>query len=298
MSTGENNKDGEMYGLDDAESPPDDESSASPPEDAADSERVPDPVPLEHESTVDDLGETDDDRHDDGDDPASAPTGVKALDICPNCGSPMRESKTLVCLRCGFDLKTMQVIKTVTGEVTAEEIEEEEDDEDAPKQPVSTPGLGNYLLPGIMGGFSAIVMTIGYFSGAGALFPDLETTEGLKFGAMFNKWGGAFLAMVVATVGCGLAGLAVMARLDERKVGNWGLAAARMAAIAATMLLAKYIDFGARFLEIMAEWILHAGIFVGLSMYFFRLSPRNAGIVAMTALLVAGAIALVVGIIT
>ena len=48
---------------------------------------------------------------------------VKSLDICPNCGKAMGKARNLICLKCGFDLKTMKVIETKTGDTTLEEIE-------------------------------------------------------------------------------------------------------------------------------------------------------------------------------
>ena len=45
-----------------------------------------------------------------GDDDSDRPSSPKELDVCPNCGASMRGAETLVCLRCGFDLKTMRVI--------------------------------------------------------------------------------------------------------------------------------------------------------------------------------------------
>ena len=51
----------------------------------------------------------------------AAATGpyVKTLDVCPNCGANLPSSDSLVCLRCGFNLKTLQVMATETGEAAA-----------------------------------------------------------------------------------------------------------------------------------------------------------------------------------
>ncbi|MCZ6445243.1 MAG: hypothetical protein O6758_03555, partial [Planctomycetota bacterium] len=59
-------------------------------------------------------------------------SSVKALDTCPNCGASMAATDTLLCLRCGFDLKTLKVIKTVTGEAAKVEQLEQEDEEAPP----------------------------------------------------------------------------------------------------------------------------------------------------------------------
>jgi len=69
------------------------------------------------------------------------PPAVAALDVCPNCASPLGGVDIIVCMRCGFDMKSLKVIKTDT-KATAKPIEEEE-------QPIlSEPGTGDYWLHG------------------------------------------------------------------------------------------------------------------------------------------------------
>ena len=84
-----------------------------------------------------------------------------------------------------------------------------------------------------------------------------------------------------------LGGVFVVSRLNETAFGDWRLGALRIVAVVATMLLAKFVDLGGKFVEIGAEWILHAGIFVGLSMFFFRLTPRDGATAGLTGLLLA-----------
>jgi hypothetical protein len=69
---------------------------------------------------------------------------VRALDVCPNCGSPLGGVDVVVCLRCGFDLKSLKVIETETGGTAAPEAEKQED------RVLSEPGTGDYWLPWAM----------------------------------------------------------------------------------------------------------------------------------------------------
>lgn len=218
---------------------------------------------------------------------AKAKSHVKGLDVCPNCGSTMRESDTLVCMRCGFDLKTLQVLKTTTGEVTIEELDEE--DEDVVRHPLCLPGRGDLRLPLIVLAASAILITIGYLIGADGLF-SLATDEGVSINPdaaqRFAAWG-FYLALLLLGTGCGLVGLFTVSKLNEVPFGDVKLASARMAAITATMWLMKFLSLGSGFIENLTEWILQGGIFVGLSMLLFKLIPRDAAIAGLASLIVA-----------
>ena len=218
---------------------------------------------------------------------AKAKSHVKGLDVCPNCGSTMRESDTLVCMRCGFDLKTLQVLKTTTGEVTEEELDEE--NEDVIREPLCLPGRGDLKIPLIVLAASAILITIGYLFGADGLF-SLATDEGVSItpdaGERFAAWG-FYLALLVLGTGCGLVGLFTVSKLNEVPFGDVKLASARIAAITAVMWLVKYLSLGNGFIEDAAEWVLQAGIFVGLFMLLFKLIPRDAAIAGLASLIVA-----------
>ena len=212
-------------------------------------------------------------------------SSVKALDVCPNCGATMREGNLLVCLRCGFDLKTLRVLETQTGE----EIQEEDEEEEEPPEPLCRPGRGDFLVPGIVAGVSVLLISIGYLVGAEGLY-DLQSDTGVAIAPVaaerFGRWG-VYLATLVLGSLCGLGGVFVVSRLNETVFGDWRLGSLRIVAVFATLWLAKFLDLGDGFVELSAEWILHAGIFVGLSMFFFRLTPRDAATAGLTALLLA-----------
>ncbi len=210
-------------------------------------------------------------------------SSVKALDVCPNCGATMRQGNLLVCLRCGFDLKTLRVLETQTGE----EIQEE--DEEEPPEPLCQPGRGDFWVPGIVAGISVLLISIGYLAGADGLF-NLKSDDGFPIDPAavqrFGQWG-VYLATLVLGSLCGLAGVFVVSRLNETTFGDWRLGSLRIVAVFATLWLSKFLDLGDGFVELSAEWILHAGIFVGLSMFFFRLTPRDGATAGLSALLLA-----------
>ena len=87
--------------------------------------------------------------------------------------------------------------------------------------------------------------------------------------------------------GCGLVGLFTVSKLNEVPFGDVKLASARIAAITAVMWLVKYLSLGNGFIEDAAEWVLQAGIFVGLFMLLFKLIPRDAAIAGLASLIVA-----------
>ena len=125
--------------------------------------------------------------------------------------------------------------------------------------------------------------------GAEGLF-DITTKEGMNLtpnaAQRFAAWG-FYLALLVLGTGCGLVGLFTVSKLNEVPFGDVKLAAARMAAITATMWLMKFLSLGSGFIENITEWILQGGIFVGLSMLLFKLIPRDAAIAGLASLIVA-----------
>lgn len=198
---------------------------------------------------------------------------VKSLDICPNCGKAMGKTRNLICLKCGFDLKTMKVIETKTGETTIEEVEAENE---KPK-PVSRRGRGDLWLPGGLAGLSMVFILIGYAVGAAGLFPG-ESVGGIQ--GFFVEMG-----LMVIWTACGLGGVYSLARLQERPMGHWRLAVTRVAGIVCTMRLATFLNV-TKILEMPLEAILQIAIATVTSIFFFRLKPRDAGMLIVIAIVI------------
>lgn len=200
-------------------------------------------------------------------------SSVKALDVCPNCGASMRHTDTLVCIRCGFDLKNLRVIETITGEAT-----DAEPDEEPPKQraPISAGGRDELGLPAGLAGLGLLLLGIGYLAGAAGLFPAPEEADG-TITAAARLWGlFRFVLLAAMLTACGLGGLYVVARLLETTVGDLKLAAVRMAATVTTARLFTFLSFDAHAtVEWIVEMVGQAVIFLGLSMVLFRLNRRD-----------------------
>lgn len=204
---------------------------------------------------------------------------VTDLDVCPSCGAPMRGPDTLVCTRCGFNLKTMKLVRTMTGvtEVSAATAAPGfgsagiDDEEQLPV--ISRPGRGDQWLPLGIAGLCGLILLIGYLAGVPGLFPgrsDADITFGLRVENLFR-----FIVMTGMWAGCGMAGLFVVAHLLGMKVGDWPLAAMRMLAIAAVMQLIRLIGFSMVWLEHAVEIILQLGALAGLSLALFHLKPKE-----------------------
>ena len=191
----------------------------------------------------------------------------------------MRGADTLVCLRCGFDLKTMRIIKTATGETAAPAEHDEE-----LSRPLVEPGMGDLWLPGGLAGICGLFLLIGYLAGARGLFPQIEAAiaagqqSEIKIGDRFN----GILQLIVLLgmwTACGLAGLIFLANmLGKRTVkdlSDFKLAAVRMLGIVTAAHFVAFINFSSAPVEFVVEAILHLAIFAGLSMLLFRLKPRD-----------------------
>jgi hypothetical protein len=216
------------------------------------------------------------------------------LDVCPNCGAPMPEAKQLVCLRCGFDLKTLKVVKTKTG---VEEVEPGA----TPGEPgsvadFSAKGRGGLHLPLALGATAGLVLVIGYLMGVEGLFPEVRAgaqaaagadgAERAAAGAMSISLGERMLGLLrlvlrsVFWTGAGVAASFVTAHVVGKRLGDLKLAAARLLGIVVFAQLASFLSFSARWIEWMIETAIEVGLFVGLAMFMFALVARDAATLA------------------
>ncbi len=197
------------------------------------------------------------------------PSHIKGLDICPNCGSPLGGVDAVVCLRCGYDMKTLKVIKVETGKTTTPE-----EDEPEPAEPLCAPGVGGVVVPAAMAGVSLLLLALGYLFGARGLFGG-AADEAIGFGTRI----GGLLGMLVRTGGlavAGLGGLSVLTHMVDRPFGDIRLAAIRMLGIFAALGLLTFFNIESSNMEGALEVIFCAVIFVGLVSVFFRLTMRDA----------------------
>jgi hypothetical protein len=194
------------------------------------------------------------------------PAAVKALDVCPNCGSPLGGVDVVVCLRCGFDMKSLKVIATDTKGTVAAEPDEEE------RPVLSELGTGDYWLPWAMTGAGLGLLVIGYLWGAGGLFGG---EEAVGFGAKAV----GLLKMLIRTAvlaASGFGGLYVLTHMLNARLGDARLAAVRMLGITSAIGLLAFFDLESGAAEWTVETVTQALGYLGLSMLLFRLSARDA----------------------
>lgn len=196
---------------------------------------------------------------------APEPPAIAALDVCPACGAALGDIDKLVCIRCGFDLKTNQPLKTkvASDEVTVIV--------DVMPNAIAPPGLGGAWLPIAIAAASALVLTIACFWGAPGLVRGENITILTKLTAWFR-----LLASTALLAGCGVAALAVLARISGRPLGPWRLAGWRMLALVAVTALILMLNITFWPGELTVESALRAAAFVCLAMLAFNLDLREA----------------------
>lgn len=208
---------------------------------------------------------------------------VRTLDVCPNCGKAMGKTKNLVCFRCGYDIKTMKIIKTKTGTVTKEQLKKERG---IPSR-LSKKGRGDFWLPAAMGGPSLLFLLIGFAVGAGGLFQQefvrgvpipIENVE--RMAGLFEEFG-----LILFWIACGMGGLYSLARLLERPLGKRALAVARIAGLVCTMRLATFVNLEIPATEWSIELFLQFCVSLPAVRYFFRLNLRDATTLIFIAML-------------
>jgi len=204
----------------------------------------------------------------------SIPADIHELDICPNCGASMHGSDELVCLRCGFDLKTNKVIETRHG---SESVDEDDDSEGEPA-PLSTPGRGELWLPGAVAGVSIVILVIAYAGGVPGFFAGAETPN---FG---HRLVGIIQLLVRLMVwgGCTLGALWMTARIiNQQPLGEIRTAALRVLASVAVIQLVRFTGLESDAWETGIELVLQAGLLPLMLLAFFGIGLRDAAVAAV-----------------
>jgi len=212
---------------------------------------------------------------------------VEDVENCPNCGAPMPESEALVCLRCGYDLKKLQVTRTA---VLQEEVDEDEPNDDA-SSPLVRPGLGNHALGMAMAAGAGLILLIGHLAGVTGLFADAVLVQNAE-GEMVVPWlrrllgSGQLFVLLAVLCSCGVAGLYMLSQVMHRPLGDLSLAATRMLGIVAVMRLVTFFNIaGPQWVEWLAEALAQGAVFVGLSMLIFALKLRDTLILGLSSLI-------------
>lgn len=202
----------------------------------------------------------------------------KPPEKCPNCGAIMPDRYALVCLRCGYDQKTLRVQQTRIAK-HPEEVEEEDEDESASAgPPIVQPGRGDLWLPLTLAGISIFALLVGHLTGTSAFFSRamIEATgaDGIDFVDRLEQFASAVVLIALWT-GCGLAGLFLLAQTVQRVFGDLTLAAARMLGVIAVIRLATFIDLPSGVAEWIVECLVQGAAFLAVSILLFALKPRD-----------------------
>lgn len=217
-------------------------------------------------------------------DPLEHPPHVQDLDVCPNCGASLAGESTVVCLRCGFDLRTLRAIETEAVSGSADDVAVDSADEpDEPDEPVAPTGRLRVSLSWVIAGLAGALLIAGLLAGVQALFPDVAPVavgEGEQARSVIPwsaRWIGAlqFIATTVVWFGCAIAALVLFARLAERPIGTLIAAAAHTLAIVTAMQLSRFWDVPVRSLEWTTETATAVLVFLGLSLALLNVSRRD-----------------------
>ncbi len=209
------------------------------------------------------------------------PLPIETLDVCPNCGESMRDTDTLVCIKCGFDLKTLKVMETETGEtmVTPEETGASATSGD----PLARPWAVDPWAPLALAGLAVAILAVGYLTAQAGLFDEAQITAGTD-GVAEVAWKHRFvgLAQFPLLIGiwvlCGFGAFFTGGWMFARPRGDIAIAAARLLAIAATARLTSFISLPYPQLERLVEAGASAAVVFLLIMVAFRLKPRDSGV--------------------
>ncbi len=212
--------------------------------------------------------------------PDPAASGVHALDVCPNCGSPMRGGDTIVCLECGYDLKTMTVVETVSAGPGSDDADADGEDEADPL----AAAVGPSWLAVALAGAAGAVLVAGCLAGTPGLYRLAEAAaEGdapLVIGGPQRIEGlGRLVVSIALWSACGVGGLRTAAWILERPLGDLRRAAASMLAVVSIARLVSFLDLPGPSVELLVEGLGEALVFLGASILLFRLPPRTAAIV-------------------
>ncbi len=208
----------------------------------------------------------------------------------------MPKRDQLVCLECGFDLKTLKIIDIETG---VEEI----DTEDQREKCLSRSGVGDQWLPGGIAAVGAGALMFGYAAGAGGLYsPIAGAGDGAASTIAASMRLSELVRLLVSTLlwtGCGVVGIFFTAHILKQRVGDLRLAVIRLMALVLAAKLMQFIDFPRhQILEHGLEIVLEFAVFIALGMGLFRLALRDAAtmaaVTAISFLLLLGASHLVV----
>jgi hypothetical protein len=205
---------------------------------------------------------------------------------CPNCGKPLPDDESVVCVSCGYDLRSVQVRPTIVGPAVETEPER-------PKLPLVRERLHWKVMAGIAGA-AILVMVIAFLAGAPGLFPRHDGKFADPSGAYTSSRpvGGdrvaaaiRYLGLQGILIGAGVVALFVHGHLRSAPVGDRRAAVAAIAAIMGVASLLNLIALPHGGLEHGLEFFGQCGAAALGFMICFRIRPVDAVVTAGVAVL-------------
>lgn len=86
---------------------------------------------------------------------------VSRPENCPNCGQPLPDDESIVCVKCGYDLRSTEIRATTVGKPVEQE---------PPPPPLTRERISWKVTLAVAGG-ALFVMVVAYLSGVTGLFP-------------------------------------------------------------------------------------------------------------------------------
>lgn len=185
----------------------------------------------------------------------------------------MRGRDDVLCLRCGFDLKTLKVVETGTGVAAAAP----EPGRDARPPIVLAHWTDRRLLPVVIA-IAVLALAIMALAGYRGLFPTIAGDAEILWPVRL-RYVVRMLVLIALWGLCGMIAVGLGARLFERTPGDWVATLVRLFAVIAVARLVTLIDLPSAPLEFILELVGQALVVVGLTMAFLRLKVRDAAII-------------------
>ncbi len=235
--------------------------------------------------------------------PETIPLAAAGPLNCPNCGKPLPGDDSVVCVSCGYDLRSVQIRPTIiqSAEVRAAGTGQKSDTEsrqDLGIDPSSLPLLRpfpNWRVCVGVAAACAIVMIAAYLAGYGGLFPTDEGrfadatgafTADAPIAAARLMGVAKFLLFRLVLLGCGLLALNVHSHLRGIPTGSLRGVAAAMAAVVSVAGLMMLLSMSNRAFEHFVEIVGQGALAVLVMLGLFRLKPTEALLVIGIGLLV------------
>ena len=196
---------------------------------------------------------------------------------CSNCGAPMPEGGSQICVGCGFDARKGEVTGTKTGIA------------DVPAEPpageiVSSSGIKAWLILALV---AIVILAVAWLAGWSSLFLRSDGKY-LASSGDYTLDSPGFIDRILGVIRWVIAGLTLTlvgclalrftAMIASRSAGTWLSVSSRLAMIVAASGLATLIPIDSMWLERIVQLVVGAGLATLGSFLILRLRGAQLGI--------------------